>query len=321
MLNSIQREAKNRAAEHFRGITASAVTGRFTQPEVGNIIGWGIGAKVIDGFLQPDENVVRVYVRESSDPTIRKQYGNLPTDVIEVGKIIAAHQSHAQHPPVSCGVSIGHPNIGAGTLGCLVEKGGNHYILSNNHVLANSNDATPGDPVIQPGQAEGGTSPEDNIAILEPYREIDFSGEPNHIDAAIARVGDCQQNIVEPSITDIGVPRVTPIGAEIDQIVQKRGRTTEHTIGVVVELSADIWVHYDHGYAFFENQIGITGIDSSLFSESGDSGSLIVTESTCEPVGLLFADTTLDPMTFANPIRKVLGYYGVAIVGERGADA
>ena len=75
---------------------------------------------------------------------------------------------------MSCGVSIGHPNIGAGTLGCLVEKGGNHYILSNNHVLANSNDATPGDPVIQPGQEEGGTSPEDNIAILEPYREIDF---------------------------------------------------------------------------------------------------------------------------------------------------
>ena len=114
---------------------------------------------------------------------------------------------------------------------------------------------------------------------------------------------------------------MTPIGAEIEQIVQKRGRTTEHTIGVVVELSADIWVHYGHGYAFFENQIGITGIDSSLFSESGDSGSLIVTEATCEPVGLLFADTTLDPMTFANPIRKVLGYYGVAIVGERGADA
>src|SRR5256885_12833142 len=49
------------------------------------------------------------------------------------------------------GFSVGHPAITAGSIGARVTDGVNVYILSNNHVLANSNDASIGDPELQPG--------------------------------------------------------------------------------------------------------------------------------------------------------------------------
>ncbi|MGH2570536.1 MAG: hypothetical protein ACRDGR_04880, partial [bacterium] len=61
--------------------------------------------------------------------------------------------------PAPSGISIGHIDITAGTLGGLVrdKETGNVVILSNNHVMAASNDGTIGDPILQPGPADGGT--------------------------------------------------------------------------------------------------------------------------------------------------------------------
>jgi hypothetical protein len=54
---------------------------------------------------------------------------------------------------VPIGVSIGNEGEwSSGTLGCRVKDGSAVYILSNNHVLANSNEAEPGDAILQPGQ-------------------------------------------------------------------------------------------------------------------------------------------------------------------------
>ena len=313
MLNAMQRAAKDAAAAHFGGPEAS------TSDPSSNIIGWGIGAKTTDETVLSDENVVRIYVRELlSDQVIPEQFGALPTDVIEVGEI-TADQARGRHRPALCGVSVGHPAITAGTLGCLVKKGKNHYILSNNHVLANSNGAEPGDRVLQPGPADGGTSPDDEIATLEPYQEIDFSGDrdnPNRIDAAIALVGDCNQTIVRPEIMEIGSPRTAPRDATFNQPVQKHGRTTEHTDGVVVDISADVRVNFrNRGIAQFDDQIVVKSNDSNPFSRGGDSGSLIVDDRTCEPVGLLFARSEHSGLTWANPIRLVLEHYRVDIVG------
>ena len=321
MLNSIQRDAKNEASKHFRRIIASASVGKPAQPGARNIIGWGIGTKTIDGIFRNGENVVRVYVRELPGPIIPKRFGNLRIDVIEIGQI-TAYQNRDRYRPVVCGVSIGHPNIDAGTLGCLVEKEGNHYILSNNHILANSNKAIPGDPVIQPGRTDGGVSPDDNIATLEPYKEIDFSSDFNNIDAAIARVGDTNQTLVRSEIVDIGTPISTPCPVYLGQIVRKSGRTTGHTIGVVEDISADLSVDYGDQSAWFENQIVVKGVasDSPRFSDSGDSGSLLVDKQTLEPVALLFAGNEFG-FTVANPIDLVLDYYGVTVVGTKGADA
>ena len=308
MLNATQRAAKDEVSAYFRGPSASA-----TDYYSSNVIGWGIGIRVVDGRIISGESTVRIYVRELlPDQHIPEQFGTLPTDIIEAGKFVAY-----QGPPVPCGVSVGHPDAGAGTLGCLVEKAGNHYILSNNHVLAASNAAEPGDRVLQPGPADGGMPPDDEIATLEPYQEIDFTGAPNYIDAAIALVGDCNQGVVLPKIREIGIPGTATIDAALNQTVQKRGRTT-HTVGAVVDISADFPVNYGNRSAEFRNQILITGVDSYYFSEPGDSGSLIVDEKTRAPVALLFASGEVEgrPATLANPIDFVLEHYGVTIVGE-----
>ena len=312
MLNAMQRAAKDAAAAHFGGPEAS------TSDPSSNIIGWGIGPKTTDETVPSDENVVRIYVRELlSDQVIPEQFGGLPTDVIEVGEI-TVDQGQGPHRPTPCGVSVGHPAITAGTLGCLVKRGENHYILSNNHVLADSNAAEPGDRVLQPGPADGGMPPDDEIATLEPYQEIDFTGAPNYIDAAIALVGDCNQDVVLPKIIGIGLPLAAPVPAEPHQIVRKRGRTTRLTVGRVDDISADFPVNYGNRSAEFKGQILITGVDSYYFSQPGDSGSLIVDEKTRKPVALLFASGEIEgrPATLANPIDLVRRHYGVTIVGE-----
>ena len=319
MLNDRQRAAKEEAAAHFRGFSASATRGRTTDYYSSNVIGWGIGRRVVDGRVLSGESTVRIYVRELlPDQNIPEQFGTLPTDIIEAGKFVAY-----QGPPVPCGVSVGHPDAGSGTLGCLVEKAGNHYILSNNHVLAASNAAEPGDRVIQPGPADGGMPPDDEIATLEPYQEIDFTDAPNYIDAAIALVGDCNQDVVLPKILGIGLPLAASGSVELSQTVLKHGKATGMTVGRVDDISMDYYpVGFGNRSAEFRNQIRnqilIRGVNSYYFSKPGDSGSLIVDEKTRKPVALLFAGGEVEGRlaTFANPIDLVLKHYGVTIVGE-----
>ncbi|NIU63493.1 MAG: hypothetical protein GWN66_23410, partial [Pseudomonas stutzeri] len=88
----------------------------------------------------------------------------MQTDVQETGVIRALQDHTAKWRPAPGGVSIGHVDITAGTLGCLVVRGDHIYILSNNHVLANSNEAEPGDAILQPGPHDGGTM-DDQIAV------------------------------------------------------------------------------------------------------------------------------------------------------------
>ena len=70
------------------------------------------------------------------------------------------------------GVSTGHPDITAGTIGARVTDGTNVYALSNNHVYANKNLAVIGDAVIQPGTFDGGSSPADDIGTLADFEPI-----------------------------------------------------------------------------------------------------------------------------------------------------
>lgn len=119
----------------------------------------------------------------------------VPTDVIEVGKIKA--QFRAKHRPVVPGTSVGHKSVTAGTLGLLVKKGGHTYILSNNHVLANANNAQLGDEIVQPGRADGGRLERDLVAHLSHFVPIDFNGD-NVVDAALAKLdGDLEPPKVE----------------------------------------------------------------------------------------------------------------------------
>jgi hypothetical protein len=77
-------------------------------------------------------------------------------------------------------VGIGHYKITAGTLGAIVtdRNTGEKLILSNNHVLANSNDALVGDPILQPGPTDGGQNPGDIVARLERFVRLRFLDDP-----------------------------------------------------------------------------------------------------------------------------------------------
>jgi hypothetical protein len=211
--------------------------------------------------------------------------------------------------PVPIGVSTGHPDITAGTIGACVTNGGSRYALSNNHVFANENAAKINDDILQPGSYDGGRSPADNLGTLSDFVEINFADRDNRVDAAIASVGSNIGNAT-PS-NGYGVPKSTTADATIGMRVMKYGRTTGLTKGRVQGVNATINVGYDTGVARFTGQIVIGG---GGFSAGGDSGSLIVVEKGSQakqPVGLLFAGGA--GTTIANPIGEVLAAFGVQI--------
>jgi hypothetical protein len=147
---------------------------------------------------------------------------------------------------------------------------------------------------------------------------MDFEGD-NDVDAAIALIDlDTKNNpLVDNATPDDGYGRpnseILTLGEDdIGMAVQKYGRTTGLTKGTVTAINAIVKVGYSSGTARFVDQILITGTRGK-FSNAGDSGSLIVTQSGNNPVGLLFAGGA--NITIANPIDAVLTTFEVTIDG------
>ena len=280
-------------------------------PKDSNIVGVGYGVKVTAGS-GTDEVAIRVYVRAKAPRRVIAEAELVPslingvaTDVIPVGDLTA------QFPrPVECGVSCGHFRNTAGTIGCVVTSNGSsrRFILSNWHVLTDLNGAKPGDNILEPGLLDGG-DPAQPIARLTAFQPVDFTGQPNRIDAAIAELFNTPD--VDPKITTIGSISSTTVPAALYQSVRKRGRTTLHTIGMVTDLAADVRVRYGDRVAQFNDQIAVTGFNG-VFSAGGDSGSLVVDAVTRSAVGLLFAGG--GNTTFCNHIEDVLKPFRVSIV-------
>jgi hypothetical protein len=104
-------------------------------------------------------------------------------------------------------------------------------------------------------------------------------------------------------------------GATLGHEVQKYGRTTGLTTGLVSGINATINMNYDQGTARFVDQILIS---DGRFSQGGDSGALVVTQSSGRndrrPVGLLFAGSNTH--TIADQIGLVLERLEVQIYGS-----
>ena len=277
--------------------------------EKSNVVGIGIGEKVKGGFPQ-GRLCLKVYVEKkliakklARNELIPREISRVETDVEEVGKIVAQGNS-GRYRPAPGGASLGHYKITAGTLGCLVKdkKSGKVFILSNNHVLANSNNAKKGDPILQPGPYDGGKKPKDIIGYLENWIEIGFSKEANLIDSALARPKNTSD--VKPEIMMIGLPKgVTR--AKLGMPIQKSGRTTGYTTGKIKDISASVKVNYDNKVALFRNQILTTNM-----SQGGDSGSLVL-DMKKRAVGLLFAGSEL--VTILNPIATVFNLLNIQL--------
>jgi hypothetical protein len=241
------------------------------------------------------------------------------------GAFIDCSQQSKQTRPIALGVSGG--NIRAfgkirrqrvcftGTLGSMVQDtNGKQFILSNNHVLADINKAKPGDFIVQPGLADIRCQKisSDAVATFSRTVKVKFGKKAsNTIDAAIAAVktGD-----VNADILNIGPIASSVVAATPGLAVQKMGRTSCLTSGMITAVGVNLGVTYNgKKSAMFVNQIEIDGLN---FGEPGDSGSLIVTRDICpQAVALLFAGSVDQTMTFANPISDVLSGLSVSMTG------
>jgi len=270
----------------------------FRYPNVRSV---GIGVKYVGGSSTSEPCVVVGVVEKKPlaelrlDDVVPRELDGVKTDVVVVGNIrkrilepgvISAEAITSRYRPCQGGPSCGHFRITAGTVGVWVGRQDDvgsreWYLLSNNHVLADENEASLGDSIYQPGPYDGG-SPVDAIAHLTAYTPINFSGE-NRIDAAVAKAAD-------PSFAEEGVLNLPKVGglcreAVVGMPVLKVGRTTSRTDGVIEQMEASVLVGYSNGQALFEDQLIIT---PGGFSAPGDSGSS-VWASDMRFVGLLFA--------------------------------
>lgn len=148
-----------------------------------HVIATGIGYKYKNGKKTNQIGIICSVEKKVSSSELRtidvvpETIDGIVTDVIQTGKIRALQAPTGRFRPAPGGVSIGHIDITAGTLGCVVKRNGTRMILSNNHVMANSNAASIGDPILQAGPYDGGRYPADHIANLEDFVPIIFEGE------------------------------------------------------------------------------------------------------------------------------------------------
>jgi len=230
-----------------------------------------------------------------------------------VGRTLAGLQGDKRWKwrPSPGGVSVGHPLVTAGTLACRVYDvaTGARLFLSNNHVIAASNRGRPGDPVLQPGRADGGSDPADRLGLLERFVEIKSPPDVNLVDAAVAR--PIRDGDLSDEVLDIGVVNdyEEPL---IGMRVAKSGRTTCYREATIEDASATVKVWgYPWGYSIFEDQVITTGLGLP-----GDSGSLVVNVATKKAVGLLFAGSyegSTPILTILNKTSHVLRLLNVSL--------
>ena len=279
------------------------------------------------GLLSNGQAVVRVYLAQDNVPGLPAVLDGVPVTRHVTGMLMAFSDPTTKARPAPVGFSVGHFAITAGTIGArVVNPSLSVFLLSNNHVLANSNDASIGDPILQPGPFDGGVAA-DQIGTLSAFKAIDFAGGNNTIDAAIALSNATVLSNATPPDDGYGMPSAQiwndgnsdgvfdNKNALLNLPVQKYGRTTKLTHGTITGINATLSICYEALFIFclksatFVDQIVI---EPGQFSGGGDSGSLIATDDlNLNPVALLFAGS--ETQTIANRIDLVLNHFGVRI--------
>jgi len=332
-----------------------------------NVTGIGYGDMYRGGKLRGKGIVVTVKKKVGSAvltkaDLIPKQIDGQDIDVIEVGKLKALPKKEdvplavdrtKKHRPFPMGVSVGHKDISAGTAGCLIYKDDKVYLLSNNHVLANSNDAEIGDAILQPGKYDGG-SMDDRIGSLSDFIPLKYIGGGsgngggdivcpiseiivqtlnyitkkigsgvtfNYVKQDLMPVNLVDAALAEISPQDIALEELADLGtikfvgaAGIGDSLKKSGRTTSTTTeGLVRLVDYEGIVDYGMNGQVFFDKQIL--VEKDGFSSGGDSGSAVVREDGegLTLVGLLFAGS--DTHTVINHISNVLDALGIKNVG------
>lgn len=308
-----------------------------------NVVATGVGYKISEGVRTGEIGIVcsvthKVPVAElSAQDLVPETIGGIRTDVVATGAFRTLAERTERYRPAPGGASIGHRDITAGTLGCIVYRDGERYILSNNHVLANENRAALGDPILQPGPYDGGTLPDDAIAVLAEFitvrmaeeasgcvfakgsaaalnwlaklvgsqarlRAVSTAQTDNLVDCALAKPLDA--SYVTGDILDLG--GIKGVGqAKLGDAVIKSGRTTGLTRGEITQVDVTADVAFGTTVARFTDQLM-----AGPMSQGGDSGSAVLDEQN-NIVGLLFAGS--DSNTLFNRIENVFSALKVGV--------
>ncbi len=295
-----------------------------------NIVGVGIGKKLIDGA---PTDCVRIYVVLRKDEveipesqlvpkgTLIK---GVPVDVIEVGPFGKNGQKPIKDDgtttrpgsPIRVKTAVTNVNEGRrGTLGAVVTDGEAYYILGCNHVLA-VNGRVPADPdlaQVVSGEFVGGdaplASPDEFVPLLRG------PGTANSADCAIARLKD--RDSIPATFPDGTVRLTSPdaVAPEIGMYVRKFGAGTGLTRGAIVDTDVDLYVDYSFGTFLFEHQVVIqSSEDGKEFATGGDSGSIVIAATDAQEgkaTGMIFAAS--GTFAVACPFSTVLSELGAQL--------
>jgi hypothetical protein len=215
-----------------------------------------------------------------------------------------------------------------GTLGALVsDRNSNLFILSNNHVLAESDQARAGDSIVQPALVDLNCNPQAGRTIGSLRYVVPLQSTQSNVDAALAaatpavdasgailQLGPSINGVLSPAAPAAGTGEALSAGVLNQLRVVKSGRTTGLTCSTVntVNLTVQVDYYYDCAESrpyytkTYVNQIGMPG---ASFADSGDSGALVLDASNAQPLGLFFAsgaDDSNHGFSVANPIQDVL---------------
>jgi hypothetical protein len=272
-----------------------------------NVVGIGIAEKETDK-KGTGELCLCFYVEKKYAKTKAKPHKMIPpvlsvgnrtavfTDVLEIGKI-RPHINRRKSPILS-GYSVGNGGE-TGTLGAIVKKGGDYFLLSSSHVLAKSGNGNVGDNIIYPGKADLHGARAQNVAHLSEIVPFQKTGMVNRVDAALAQVDEDAVAKLDFSIYQANIPLGT-IDAVREMKIVMRGRTSETSEGTVKDPNFSYALPYPGvGEIGFIDQVRCT-----RYAKDGDSGALIVDKATGKIVGLHCGGSSL--FSFFNPISEVI---------------
>jgi hypothetical protein len=248
---------------------------------------------------------ILVYADRAGVTGVPARVDGVPTRLWNIGKVVPYAKPGGG--TLQMGTSTGNDlECASGTLGCVVVKGGVDYFLSNNHVFARMNEASNGERIDAPGRYDGkpvcAQTPQ--CANLSDFEPISFNSN-NVVDAAIAR--PISTRAYTSQMSSGYDPSSTVVTASVGLPVKKTGRTSRLTTGNILAINVTIRVGYSNGTATFVQQIQTPG----QFIRSGDSGSLMVTQTGDNPVGLCFAGSS--QASFSNPIGAVLQRFSATV--------
>jgi trypsin len=290
------------------------------------IQGIGIAEKITDG-QKLGVLAIKVYVEKKlpkskledvvpKNLTVPGVEEKIETDIQEIG-IVTKEPNTIRVRPAIPGFGVGHVNITVGTFGCLVRKKDDDetlYILSNSHVLADEGTGAVGDRVIQPGKYDGGAAPGDVIAELSQWIPFQFTstGYPNTVDAAIAKVKN--KASVTSAIRLIGVPTGASNRVRRGMRVQKTGRTTDYTQGIIQDINYRMALNYKIPGGG-SGRVGLQDLVlCTRFTDGGDSGSAVL-DMNKRIVGLHFAGSPSS--SIFNKINNVLTQLDIDVVTSK----